>query len=382
MVVDTKIGENTIIRQPSLVNIYKCDIGKGCKIAAFVEIGESVAIGDRCRIQAFCFIPWGVTIGDDVFVGPGVVFMNVKYPPSPRSEWRETVIKSGVTIGAGALILPGVTIGRGAFIGAGAVVTKNVEPGSTVVGVPAVGKIISSGLNFGLIGDGRAAKRHREAIRRIGGDLVVVYDPILYPRSTLGAEFFRGLKYAVICSPTQMHYEHIKTALKRGVKVIVEKPMVLPWQPIIDNNDISVVMQLRWLKRFRNVDKIWLRAVRDNAYFESWRGDSEKNGGLFFNLFIHYIDLAMSYKAKFEALVSQEGVQERWIGDFDLLGVDMDTLYERMYRDIVFHDKGIKPADVAPLHWVLGKYSGKYGSGRDILDKKLVIDFKNFDAGS
>lgn len=40
-------------------------------------------------------------------------------------------------IGAGAIVLPGVTIGTGVIVAAGAVVTKNVEDGVIVAGVPA-----------------------------------------------------------------------------------------------------------------------------------------------------------------------------------------------------------------------------------------------------
>ena len=40
-------------------------------------------------------------------------------------------------VGAGAVILPRLKIGAHAVIGAGAVVTRDVAPGSTVVGVPA-----------------------------------------------------------------------------------------------------------------------------------------------------------------------------------------------------------------------------------------------------
>ena len=42
-----------------------------------------------------------------------------------------------VWIGGGAIILPGVTVGDGAVIGAGSVVTRDVEPGQTVIGNPA-----------------------------------------------------------------------------------------------------------------------------------------------------------------------------------------------------------------------------------------------------
>lgn len=51
-------------------------------------------------------------------------------------------LEDDVYIGSGATILPGkpdryITIGRGAVIGAGSVVTKDVEPYTTVVGIPA-----------------------------------------------------------------------------------------------------------------------------------------------------------------------------------------------------------------------------------------------------
>jgi len=55
-------------------------------------------------------------------------------------EWRKqnaVFIGNDVWIGHNALIMPGVTIGDGAVIGAGAIVTKNVEPYSVMVGVPA-----------------------------------------------------------------------------------------------------------------------------------------------------------------------------------------------------------------------------------------------------
>ncbi|MCX6651396.1 MAG: DapH/DapD/GlmU-related protein [Methanomassiliicoccales archaeon] len=48
-----------------------------------------------------------------------------------------TVVRKGASIGAGAIIVCGVTIGEGSTIGAGAVVTKDVAPGTTVVGNPA-----------------------------------------------------------------------------------------------------------------------------------------------------------------------------------------------------------------------------------------------------
>lgn len=118
-------------------NIYDSTIGEQTKVAAFVEIGGAI-IGRRCKIQAFAFVCPGVQIEDDVFIGPHVCFTNDRYPRT-QGNWRceKTLVCAGVSIGAGAVILPGITIGAGAMIGAGSVVTSDVPAGDLVAGNPA-----------------------------------------------------------------------------------------------------------------------------------------------------------------------------------------------------------------------------------------------------
>lgn len=138
---DCQIGEDTIVRE--FVNLYGCKIGRGCKIAAYVEIQRGVTVGDRCKIEAFAFIPSGVTIEDEVFVGPHACFTNDRIPKAV-GDWGiiPTVVKKGASIGANATIICGVTIGENALVGAGAVVTKDVPANAIVVGAPA--KMIGS----------------------------------------------------------------------------------------------------------------------------------------------------------------------------------------------------------------------------------------------
>lgn len=133
---DCEIGEDTVVRE--FVNLYGCRIGRGCKIAAYVEIQRDVVVGDRCKIEAFAFIPSGITIEDEVFIGPHVCFTNDRTPKAV-GEWSitPTVVKRGASIGANATIICGVTIGEGALVGAGAVVTKDVPPNAKVAGNPA-----------------------------------------------------------------------------------------------------------------------------------------------------------------------------------------------------------------------------------------------------
>ena len=136
LIKETKIGEGTVVHDQ--VNLYKCLVGKNCKIDAYVYIEEGVKIGDNCKIRPFVMIPTGVTIEDNVFIAQGVMFTNDKYP-KVSGEWKlgRVKVKEGASIGAGAVILPGVTIGKKATIGAGAVVTRDVPENAVVAGVPA-----------------------------------------------------------------------------------------------------------------------------------------------------------------------------------------------------------------------------------------------------
>ena len=133
---DVEIGEGTFVHDQ--VNLYKCKIGRNCKIDAFVYIEQGVVIGDNCKIRPFVFIPTGVTIEDNVFVGPNVSFTNDKYP-RVKGNWKLLPIrvKKGASIGANSVILPGITIGEGVLVGAGSVVTKDVPPRAVVAGNPA-----------------------------------------------------------------------------------------------------------------------------------------------------------------------------------------------------------------------------------------------------
>jgi len=133
---DVEIGEGTIVHDQ--VNLYKCKIGKDCKIDAFVFIEEDVVVGDNCKIRPFVFIPTGVVIEDNVFIGSNVSFTNDKYP-TVEGEWMllRTKIRKGASIGANSVILPGVTIEKNAMVGAGSVVTKDVPSNAVVAGSPA-----------------------------------------------------------------------------------------------------------------------------------------------------------------------------------------------------------------------------------------------------
>lgn len=145
MIDDVEFGEGVVVGP--FVNLYGCSVGDGTRIGPFVEIQRGARIGARCKVQSHTFVCEGVTIEDDVFVGHGVVFVNDKYPRASTPDGRlqgpedwtllETVVERGASLGSGAVILGGIRIGSGAIVAAGAVVTRDVEPGRVVAGVPA-----------------------------------------------------------------------------------------------------------------------------------------------------------------------------------------------------------------------------------------------------
>src|SRR5690606_27205124 len=106
-------------------------IGAGVSLGQNVFVGNKVVIGDRCKIQNNVSVYDNVTLEEGVFCGPSMVFTNVYNPRSlieRKSEYRDTLVKRGATLGANCTIVCGVTIGEFAFIGAGAVVNHDVKP--------------------------------------------------------------------------------------------------------------------------------------------------------------------------------------------------------------------------------------------------------------
>lgn len=115
-------------------------IGRDCSFGQNVYVGNRVAIGNNCKIQNNVSVYDNVTLEDDVFCGPSMVFTNVYNPRSAvsrKDEYRNTLVKRGVTIGANATIVCGTTLGEYAFVAAGAVINRDVKPYALMAGVPA-----------------------------------------------------------------------------------------------------------------------------------------------------------------------------------------------------------------------------------------------------
>jgi acetyltransferase-like isoleucine patch superfamily enzyme len=106
-------------------------VGTACVIEGRTTIGNDVSL------QSLVYVPTNTTIGDRVFIGPGTVLTNDRYPPSPSAVLEGPVIMEGAAIGANVTILPGVRVGGDSLVAAGAVVTRDVPPRKLAIGSPA-----------------------------------------------------------------------------------------------------------------------------------------------------------------------------------------------------------------------------------------------------
>ena len=149
------INSDKYFIHPSAI-VESPNIGVNTRIWGFSHIMEGVIIGENCNVGEHCFLESGVCVGnnvvikngisiwngveieDEAFLGPHMVFTNDLNPrsgyPKPLSK---TKIRTGATIGAGAVILSDIEIGEFSMVGAGAVVTKSVKPQNLVYGNPA-----------------------------------------------------------------------------------------------------------------------------------------------------------------------------------------------------------------------------------------------------
>lgn len=174
------MSDQNFFVHPSAVVDENCQIGAQTKIWHFCHVSENAVLGERCNLGQNVYVGPGVRLGnnvkiqnnvsvyegveceDDVFLGPSMVFTNIKNPRSAvvrKGEYGKTLVRKGASIGANATVVCGIEIGQYAFIGAGAVVTNDVRPYELVMGNPArhAGWMSEYGhnLQFDAVGIGR-----------------------------------------------------------------------------------------------------------------------------------------------------------------------------------------------------------------------------------
>jgi len=257
---------------------------------------------------------------------------------------------------------------------------------------------------FALIGAaGYIAPRHMKAIKDTGNDLVVAMDVndsvgILdsqFPEAQFFTEFEqfdafvdaerrvgRGLDYVSIASPNYLHDAHMRFALRAGADAICEKPLVLQPQDIDrlqalerdTGRKINTILQLRLhpaiialrdsvaampKDRKADVDLTYITS-RGNWYLKSWKGFTEKSGGIATNIGVHFYDMLhfvygalqenivhLNTPTKAAGYLEYERARVRWF-----LSLDVNDVPEverakgkRTYRAVVADGENIEFSD-------------------------------------
>lgn len=188
---------------------------------------------------------------------------------------------------------------------------------------------------FALIGAaGYIAPRHLRAIKDTNNDLMVAMDindsvgimDSHFPDAEFFTEFedftafvedqaMQGnkLDYIAVCSPNYLHAPHMKYALKNGIDVICEKPLVLESSDMDTLKEyeekygakVNSILQLRLhpsiiaLKEkvaaapeghVFDVDLTYMTS-RGKWYMKSWKGFDHKSGGVATNIGVHFYDM-------------------------------------------------------------------------------------------
>jgi UDP-2-acetamido-3-amino-2,3-dideoxy-glucuronate N-acetyltransferase len=116
-------------------------VGADCNVGDHAFIESGARIGDRVTVKN-CVLVWnGVTVEDEVFLGPNMVFTNVRnlrWALKPKPEhFLPTHVKRGAAIGANATVVCGVTVGERALLAAGSVLADDAPAYALMAGNPA-----------------------------------------------------------------------------------------------------------------------------------------------------------------------------------------------------------------------------------------------------
>lgn len=189
--------------------------------------------------------------------------------------------------------------------------------------------------DFALIGAaGYIAPRHLKAIRDTGNRLIAALDgndtvgilDSYFPDAKFFTEFERfdryidlrsrggeKIDYVSVMSPNYLHDSHIRFALRAGAHAICEKPLVVnPWNieslRLVEKESgrrVHSILQLRLHPsiialrekieaspaNIRHVIDLSYITSRGSWYFQSWKGEEKKSGGIAANIGIHFYDM-------------------------------------------------------------------------------------------
>ncbi len=211
-------------------------------------------------------------------------------------------------------------------------------------------------IRVALVGCGRIAKNHVEALRQVEGMTLSAVCDVLADRAEAmgtaeGVPWFTAYEQmlatapcdaVVICTPSGLHPQHGIAAARAGKHVISEKPMAITLRAaddlvaacdaagvqlfVVKQNRLNPAIQL--LRRA--VDKgrfgrifsanATVRWSRPQEYYDSadWRGTWEFDGGAFMNQASHYVDLIQWLVGPVESVIAKTATLARRIEAEDI----------------------------------------------------------------
>lgn len=254
---------------------------------------------------------------------------------------------------------------------------------------------------FALIGAaGYIAVRHMKAIKETNNNLIAALDKFdsvgiidsYFPNADFFTEYERfdrhfdklkrngkKIDYVSICTPNYLHDSHIRFALRQQSDAICEKPLVLnPWN--IDalaeieketGRKINNIFQLRLHPSIIKLKEELKNAPKDKVfeidlsyitsrghwYFQSWKSDISKSGGIATNIGVHFFDMLtwifgevktnkvhVSTPKKAAGMLELEKAKVRWFMslEYDDVPVEQKEKGIRTYRSITINGKEIE----------------------------------------
>lgn len=286
---------------------------------------------------------------------------------------------------------------------------------------------------FALIGAaGYIAPRHMKAIRDTGNELVVAMDindsvgiiDSHFPDAQFFTDFElfdahvntegragRGLDYVSIASPNFLHSAHMQWALRVGADAICEKPLVLQPEQIDElkaveadtGRKIHTILQLRLhpailalrdrvakmpVDEKVDVDLTYITS-RGNWYLKSWKGLTEKSGGIATNIGVHFYDMLhfvygavqenivhLNTPTKAAGYLEYERARVRWFLSLDVNDVPDEERAKgkRTFRAVVANGENVEFSDgFTELHTKIYE-DILSGGGFGVEDNRVAIE--------
>ena len=205
-------------------------------------------------------------------------------------------------------------------------------------------------LRFALVGCGRIAQSHQDAIRRHAGQAELValcdIDPTALDRAVqdTGAQGFDSLTAllgasrpdcVVLATPSGLHSQQVIEIANAGIDVMTEKPMATRWSDGLAmvracdeagvrlfvvkqnrrNRTLQLLKQAVTQGRFGRIYMVTVNVFwsRPQSYYDSaaWRGTWEFDGGAFMNQASHYVDLLDWLVGPVESVMAYTGTLAR-----------------------------------------------------------------------